>query len=132
VSAFLPRGWDHLVASDWDHPACRAVGLAVRPAWASGHGQAWEVLEAERERITEWVGKDLSVVKIADLLAARCAGPVPHAAPVLHRAVRVPVVVAAPRCGWLRQSRGWSARSTSPGWTWCMTRARAGVGWRMR
>ena len=71
MSAFLPRGWDHLVASDWGHPACRAVGLAVRPAGASGHGQAWEVLEAERERITEWVGKDLSVVKIADLLAWR-------------------------------------------------------------
>jgi hypothetical protein len=42
---------------------------AVRPVRASGHGLAWEALEAERERITEWVGKDLSVVKIADLLA---------------------------------------------------------------
>jgi len=44
---------------------------AVRPVRASGHGPAWEALEAERERISEWVGKDLSVVKIADLLARR-------------------------------------------------------------
>jgi len=42
---------------------------AVRPVRASGHGPAWEALEAERERISEWVGEDLSVVKIADLLA---------------------------------------------------------------
>jgi len=44
------------------------VVAAVRPARASGHGQAWE---AEREQITQWVSKDLSVVKIADLLARR-------------------------------------------------------------
>ena len=47
------------------------VVVAVRPVRAGGHGQAWEALEAERERISEWVGKDLSVVKIADLLARR-------------------------------------------------------------
>lgn len=47
------------------------VAAAVRPARASGHGQAWEALEAEREQIAEWVGKDLSVVKIADLLVWR-------------------------------------------------------------
>ena len=47
------------------------VVAAVRPARVGGHGQAWEVLEAEREQISEWVGKDLSVVKIADLLARR-------------------------------------------------------------
>jgi hypothetical protein len=47
------------------------VVAAVRPVRAGGHGQAWEALEAERERITEWVGKDLSVVKISDLLARR-------------------------------------------------------------
>jgi transposase len=44
---------------------------AVRPARAGGHGTAWEALEVEREQISEWVGKDLSVVKIADLLARR-------------------------------------------------------------
>lgn len=47
------------------------VVAAVRPVRASGHGQAWEALEAQREQISEWVGKDLSVVKIADLLARR-------------------------------------------------------------
>ena len=47
------------------------VVAAVRPVRAGGHGQAWEALEAERVRITEWVGEDLSVVKIADLLARR-------------------------------------------------------------
>jgi hypothetical protein len=47
------------------------VVVAVRPVRAGGHGRAWEALEAEREQISEWVGKDLSVVKIADLLARR-------------------------------------------------------------
>jgi transposase len=47
------------------------VVAAVRPVRAGGHGQAWEALEVEREQISEWVGKDLSVVKIADLLARR-------------------------------------------------------------
>jgi transposase len=47
------------------------VVAAVRPVRASGHGSAWEALEAQREQIAEWVGKDLSVVKIADLLARR-------------------------------------------------------------
>ena len=44
---------------------------AVRPARASGRGASWEALEAERERIAEWVKQDLSVVKIADLLGRR-------------------------------------------------------------
>jgi transposase len=47
------------------------VVAAVRPVRAGGHGQAWEALEAEREQVSEWVGKDLTVVKIADLLARR-------------------------------------------------------------
>jgi hypothetical protein len=47
------------------------VVAAVRPARAGGHGHAWEALEAEREQISEWVGKALSVVKIADLLTRR-------------------------------------------------------------
>ena len=47
------------------------VVAAVRPARAGGHGHAWDALEAEREQISEWVGKDLSVVKIADLLTQR-------------------------------------------------------------
>jgi transposase len=47
------------------------VVAAVRPVRAGGHGHAWDALEAQREQITEWVGKDLTVVKIADLLARR-------------------------------------------------------------
>jgi transposase len=47
------------------------VVAAVRPVRAGGHGSAWEALEAEREQVSEWVGKGLSVVKIADLLARR-------------------------------------------------------------
>ena len=43
----------------------------MRPVRAGGHGHAWEALEAQREQISEWVGKDLSVVKIADLLTRR-------------------------------------------------------------
>lgn len=48
-----------------------AIVAAVRPVRTSGHGASWEALEAEVERITEWVQQDLSVVKIADLLARR-------------------------------------------------------------
>lgn len=33
------------------------VVAAVRPARPQGHGAAWEALEAQRERIVEWVGK---------------------------------------------------------------------------
>lgn len=58
------------------------VVQVVRPVRAGGHGAAWEALEAEVERITEWVKQDLSVVKIADLLARRGVG-VPYR--TLHR-----------------------------------------------
>jgi transposase len=44
---------------------------AVRPARPCGHGAAWEVLEAEHGQIVEWVAKDLTVVKIGELLARR-------------------------------------------------------------
>jgi transposase len=47
------------------------VVAAVRPARPAGHGTAWELLAAHREQITTWVGKDLTVVKIGDLLARR-------------------------------------------------------------
>jgi hypothetical protein len=50
------------------------VVAAVRPVRTGGHGHAWEAWEAwevERVQISEWVGKDLSVVKIVDLLARR-------------------------------------------------------------
>jgi hypothetical protein len=50
------------------------VGLvvaAVRPARRQGHGTGWEALEGEHAQIVEWVGQDLTVVKIGDLLACQ-------------------------------------------------------------
>jgi transposase len=47
------------------------VVTAVRPVRPAGHGSAWALLAAEREQITTWVGEDLTVVKIGDLLARR-------------------------------------------------------------
>jgi transposase len=43
----------------------------VRPARASGHGAAWQVLEAEQLRIAAWVKQDLTVAKIGILLGRR-------------------------------------------------------------
>ncbi len=43
------------------------VGL-VRPVRPDGHGDAWAALLLHRERITAWVKKDLTVVKIQDFL----------------------------------------------------------------
>jgi transposase len=54
----------------------------VRPVRLQGHGAVWEVLEAQRDQIVEWVGKDLTVVKIGELLARRGA-VVPYR--TLHR-----------------------------------------------
>ena len=47
------------------------VVTAVRPVRRAGRGSAWALLQAEREQITVWVGKDLTVVKIGELLARR-------------------------------------------------------------
>ena len=58
------------------------VVAAVRPARPQGHGAAWEALEGQHAQIVEWVGKDLTVVKIGDLLARRGV-LVPHR--TLHR-----------------------------------------------
>ena len=55
---------------------------AVRPDRPSGHGMAWESLEAHRDQIAKWVGDGLTVVKIGDLLA-RQGVMVPHR--TLHR-----------------------------------------------
>jgi hypothetical protein len=44
---------------------------AVRPVRPCGHGSAWQALEAQREQMTTWLGKDLTVVKIGDLLTRR-------------------------------------------------------------
>jgi hypothetical protein len=47
------------------------VVAEVRPARPQGHGTGWEALECQHGQIVEWVGKDLTVVKIGDLLARR-------------------------------------------------------------
>jgi hypothetical protein len=46
-----------------------AVVTAVRPDRPQGHGQAWEALSANHDRISTWVKDGLTVVKIGDLLA---------------------------------------------------------------
>lgn len=74
------------------------VVAAVRPARPQGRGVAWEALEEQREQIVEWVGKDLTVVKIDELLARRRVA-VPYR--TLHR-------FCVERAGY----RGRSARDT--------------------
>jgi transposase len=44
---------------------------AVRPVRPAGHGSAWQALEGQQQQIRAWLGKDLTVVKIHDLLARR-------------------------------------------------------------
>ena len=106
-----------------------AVVTAVRPDRPQGHGEAWEALCTNHDRISKWVKDGLTVVKIEDLLA-RHGVIVPQR--TLHRycAERtdyrgrrggtVPVVDGKP---------GWRARSTSPGWACSPTRSVGGVGW---
>jgi transposase len=48
-----------------------SVVAAVRPARPAGHGSAWQLLRAEQEQITGWVGQGLTVVKIGTLLQRR-------------------------------------------------------------
>jgi len=58
------------------------VVAAVRPARPQGHGVVWDALEGEHAQIVDWVGQDLTVVKIGDLLGRRGV-LVPHR--TLHR-----------------------------------------------
>jgi transposase len=44
---------------------------AVRPHRHDGHGEAWQLLGGEHERIAGWVADDLTGVKIHELLARR-------------------------------------------------------------
>src|SRR5262245_49436897 len=44
---------------------------AVRPHRHDGHGEAWQLLSAEHERIVGWVADDLTGVKIHELLERR-------------------------------------------------------------
>jgi transposase len=45
------------------------VVTAVRPDRPQGHGQAWDALCADHDRISTWVKDGLTVVKIGELLA---------------------------------------------------------------
>jgi transposase len=44
------------------------VVAAVRPARPAGHGESWEALVPRKEEITGWVKRDLTLVKIGELL----------------------------------------------------------------
>src|SRR6478672_10144035 len=46
-----------------------AVVTAVRPDRPQGHGEAWEALCTNHDRISTWVKDGLTIVKIEDLLA---------------------------------------------------------------
>jgi len=41
---------------------------AVRPHRTDGHGQAWKILAAHHDQVATWVDKDLTAVKIHELL----------------------------------------------------------------
>ena len=66
VAAGLDRdgGVDQL-----DDELIGAVVAAVRPDRPHGHGSAWETLCDNHDRISDWVDRGLTVVKIGDLLA---------------------------------------------------------------
>lgn len=59
-----------------------AVVELVRPVRPNGHGAAWQLLVSRRQDIVTWVGDDLSMVKIHDLLT-RSGTAVPYR--TLHR-----------------------------------------------
>jgi transposase len=70
-----------------------AVVAAVRPARASGHGAAWEVLLAHEAQIREWVDADLQLTNVHGKLTRRGV-VVPYR--TLHR-------FASERCGFGRR-----------------------------
>jgi hypothetical protein len=90
-----------------------AVIAAVRPARASGHGAAWDVLLAHEAQIRDWVGRDeLQLTNVHGKLTrrgwcpiARCTGSRPSGAGS---------AAGSPRCGSPTGSPGSSASSTSP------------------
>jgi len=67
----------------------------VRPARPAGHGAAWECLVAHEDEIKAWLGKDLKLVKVQELLARK--GTV-VAYSTLHR-------FATQRCGFGRAAK---------------------------
>ena len=61
-----------------------AVVTAVRPDRPQGHGEAWEALCTNHDRISTWVKDGLTVVKIGDLLGRHKDSAAAHAAPLLR------------------------------------------------
>ncbi len=51
-----------------------AVVVAVRPARPDGHGDSWELLVPQEERIRAWVKGGVTVTKIGELLAREGTG----------------------------------------------------------
>jgi transposase len=44
------------------------VVAAVRPARPAGHGESWQLLEQRKDDVGKWVGDDLTLVRIGELL----------------------------------------------------------------
>jgi transposase len=68
VEAGLERNGDE---SQLSEALVGQVCQAVRPVRPNGHGQAWEVLLGEEERIKAWLAEGLTVTKAHILLARR-------------------------------------------------------------
>lgn len=72
VEAAVAAGLDRTGGTDQlDDALIGAVVTVVRPDRPQGHGTAWDMLCANHDQIATWVGDDLTVVKIGDLLARR-------------------------------------------------------------
>jgi len=88
VRAAEEAGWCRESGREIDDELIGVVIAAVRPGRPSGHGAAWEALEARRDRLTAWVegrdpdrpeepkGRPLTAAKITELLAREgCVAP---------------------------------------------------------
>jgi transposase len=90
--AGLDRGGDESQLTD---ELLGVVAGAVRPARPAGHGMSWETLASRKDEITAWVKKDLTLVKIGELLE-RSGTAVPY---------RTLARFAAEECGYSSSSR---------------------------
>jgi transposase len=77
---------------------------AVRPARPAGHGSSWEALAARKDEIVGWVGQDLTLVKVGELLE-RSGTAVPY---------RTLARFAAAECGYSSGRPGVTVRVDDP------------------